>query len=64
MSRVLYTSIVRSLMFTIICTRLDNAQALGAVNWYMLNHGGEHWKTVKKILRYIRETWNTALCFR
>ena len=42
MSRVPYASAVGSLMFAMICTRLDIAQAVGAVNRYMANPSGEH----------------------
>ena len=42
MSRVPYASAVESLMFVMICTRLDIAQTVGAVSRYMANPGGEH----------------------
>ncbi|KAH9794218.1 hypothetical protein KPL71_004820 [Citrus sinensis] len=64
MSRVSYASTVGSLMFAMICTRPDIAQAVGAVSRYMANPGGEHWIAVKKILRYIRGTSDVALCYR
>ena len=34
-----------------------------AVNQYITNPDGELWKTVKRILRYIRGTSNIALCY-
>ncbi|KAH9699197.1 Integrase catalytic domain-containing protein [Citrus sinensis] len=40
------------------------AQAVGAVSRYMVNPGGEHWITVKRILRYIKGTSDVALCYR
>ncbi|KAK9224625.1 hypothetical protein WN943_009660 [Citrus x changshan-huyou] len=40
MSRVPYASTVGSLIFAMICTRLDIAQAVGAVSRYMANRGG------------------------
>ncbi|KAH9769282.1 hypothetical protein KPL71_011940 [Citrus sinensis] len=52
-----------SLMFAMICTRPDIAQAVGAVSRYMANPGGEHWIAVKRILRYIRGTSDVALCY-
>ncbi|KAH9660405.1 hypothetical protein KPL70_024186 [Citrus sinensis] len=52
-----------SLMFAMICTRPDIAQAVGAVNRYMANPGGEHWITVKRILKYIKRISNVALCY-
>ncbi|KAH9659545.1 hypothetical protein KPL70_023885 [Citrus sinensis] len=63
MSRVPYASAVGSLMFAMICTRPDIAQAVGAISRYMMNPGGEHWITVKRILRYIRGTSDVALCY-
>ncbi|KAH9766026.1 Integrase catalytic domain-containing protein [Citrus sinensis] len=63
MSRVPYASAVGSLMFAMICTRPDIAQAVGAVSRYMANPGGEHWIAVKRILRYIRGTSDVALCY-
>ncbi|KAH9698451.1 hypothetical protein KPL71_024012 [Citrus sinensis] len=63
MSQVPYASAVGSLMFAMICTRLDIAQAVGAVSRYMTNPGGEHWIALKRILRYIRGTSDVALCY-
>ena len=63
MSRVLYASAVGSLMFAMICTRPDIAQAVGAVSRYMANPGGEHWIAVKRIMRYIIGTLDVALCY-
>ncbi|KAE8698964.1 Alpha-glucan water dikinase [Hibiscus syriacus] len=42
MSRVPYASAVGSLMFAMICTRLDIAQGVGVVSRYMANPGKEH----------------------
>ncbi|KAE8686001.1 hypothetical protein F3Y22_tig00111088pilonHSYRG00304 [Hibiscus syriacus] len=63
MSRVPYASAVESLMFAMIYTRPDIAQAVGVVSRYMANPGKEHWNTVKRILRYIKGTSNVALCY-
>ncbi|KAH9734881.1 Integrase catalytic domain-containing protein [Citrus sinensis] len=63
MARVPYASAVGSLMFAMICTRPDIAQAVGTVSRYMMNPGGEHWIAVKRILRYIRGTSDVALCY-
>ena len=52
MSRVLYASTVRSLMFAMIYI-IPN----------MVNPSEEHCKAVKKILRYIKGTSNVALCY-
>jgi ATP-binding cassette subfamily B (MDR/TAP) protein 1 len=63
MSRVPYASVVESLMFAMICTRPDIAQAVAAVSRYMANLGREHWNTIKRILRYIKGTLDTALYY-
>ncbi|KAH9681106.1 hypothetical protein KPL71_026832 [Citrus sinensis] len=52
-----------SLIFAMICTRSDIAQAMGAVSRYMVNPGGEHWIAVKRILRYIKGTSDLALYY-
>ncbi|KAE8673308.1 hypothetical protein F3Y22_tig00111794pilonHSYRG00058 [Hibiscus syriacus] len=45
MSRVPYASAMGSLMFAMICTRPDIAQAVGVVSRYMVNPDKEHWNT-------------------
>ena len=50
-------------MLAMIWTRPDIAQAVGVVSQYMANPGGEYWKAVKRILRYIRGTSDVALCY-
>ena len=54
---------VRSLMYAMVCTRLDIAHVVGFVRRYMNNPGKEHWKVVKWILGYLRGTTSHALCF-
>lgn len=63
MSRVPYASAVGSLMFAMICTRPDIAQAVGVVSRYMANPGKEHWNAVNRILQYIKGTSDVALCY-
>jgi hypothetical protein len=63
MSRVPYSSTIDSLMYEMICTRLDIAHVVAVVSRYMNNLGKEHWEAVKWILRYLRGTSTHALCF-
>jgi len=63
MSKIPYASTVGSLMYAMVCTRLDIAHAVGVVSRYMNNLGKEHWMEVKWILRYLKGTTNQALCF-
>jgi hypothetical protein len=62
-SRVPYSSIVGSLMYTMVCTRPDIVHAVGIVSRYMKNPGKEHWDVVKWILGYLKGMTTHALCF-
>ena len=50
MSKFSYASAVGSLMYAMVCTRLDIAHAVGVVSRYMNNPGKEHWMVVKWII--------------
>ena len=50
-------------MYAMVCTRSDIAQAVGVVSKYMSNPGKEHWREVKWILIYLKESSNMALCY-
>ena len=63
MSKVPYSSTAGSLMYVMVCTRLDIAHAVGVVRRYMNDPSKENWMVVKWILRYLRGTTSHALCF-
>nr|GEW03182.1 peroxidase 24-like [Tanacetum cinerariifolium] len=63
MSRVPYSSAVGSLMYVMVCTRLDLAHVVSVVSRYMHNTGKMHWEAVKCILRYLKGTSNIGLSF-
>ncbi|WVZ54400.1 hypothetical protein U9M48_005204 [Paspalum notatum var. saurae] len=63
MSRVPYSSAVGSLMYAMVCSRLDLSHALSVVSRYMANPGKEHWRTVQWIFRYLRGTSSACLQF-
>ena len=63
MSCVPYSSAVGSIMYAMICTRPDIAQAVSIVSRYMANLGKEYWQVVKWILRYLRGTVDVRLEF-
>ena len=44
MSRVLYSSDVRSLMYVVVCLHPDFAYAVSEVGRYMAKLDKEHWK--------------------
>jgi hypothetical protein len=47
MSKVPYASAVGCLMYAMVCTRLDLAQAVNMVSKFMANPGRQHWDAVK-----------------
>ena len=53
-----------SLIYAMVCTRPDIAHSVGVVSRFLSNPGKEHWAAVKWILRYLRGTSKTCLCFR
>ena len=63
MCKFTYASVVGSLMYAMVYTRLDIAHAVGFVSRYMNNPGKEHWMAMKWILKYLRGTTNQELCF-
>ena len=63
MAKVPYPSIVGSLMYAMICTRLDIAHALGMVSTYMSNCGKKHKEAMKGIMRYLSGTQDMCICF-
>ncbi|XP_069150850.1 secreted RxLR effector protein 161-like [Solanum lycopersicum] len=63
MSRGPYSSVVGSLMYVMMCTRPDICYAVNIVSRYQSNPGRDHWKVVKSIFRYMKETIDHALCY-
>ena len=63
MSRVPYSSVMGSLMYAMVCSRLDLAYAVSAVCRDMAKPGKEHWKVVQWIMRYLRGSNTVCLQF-
>ena len=63
MSKVPYASAIGSLMYAMVCTRLDIAHAVGVVSKFMSRPGKQHWEAVKWILRYLKGSLDTCLWF-
>ena len=61
MAKVPYSSVVGSLMYAMICTRLDIAYALGVVSRSHL--GKKHCEATKDIMRYLSGTRKVCICF-
>jgi ATP-binding cassette subfamily B (MDR/TAP) protein 1 len=63
MQNVPYASAVGSLMYAMVCTQPDIAQAISTVSKFMSNLGRPHLEAMKFILRYLRGNTNLKLCF-
>ena len=63
MEYVPYASAIGSLMYAMVCTRPDISQAVSVVSRFMANPGKAHWEAVKWVLRYLKGTVDTGLCF-
>ncbi|RVX04508.1 Retrovirus-related Pol polyprotein from transposon TNT 1-94 [Vitis vinifera] len=63
MSKVPYASTIGSLMYAMVCTRPDIAHTVGVVSRFMSRLGKQHWEAVKWILRYLKGSLDTCLCF-
>lgn len=47
MIMIQYVSIIGSLIYVMVCTRLDITYAMGVVNRFMSNASKQHWKAMK-----------------
>jgi hypothetical protein len=63
MSHVPYASVVGSLMYEMVCTRPNIAHAMGVLSRYMSKPGKDHWTTVKRVFRYLRDIASYGLCY-
>jgi Reverse transcriptase (RNA-dependent DNA polymerase) len=63
MDKISYSSVVGSLMYLMVCTRPDIAQAVSVVSKYLSCAGNEHWEAVKWIFRYLKDTIDARLVF-
>ena len=64
MKTIPYASVVGSIMYAQVCTRSDLAFITGMLGIYQSNPGIDHWKAVKKALRYIQGTKDLMLIYK
>jgi hypothetical protein len=62
--KINYQSIVRSLMYIMLKTRFDITYFILVISRYVFNLTQTHWQAVKRIFRYLRETYQMKLMFR
>ena len=63
MRKIPYASAVGSLMYAMLCTRLDICYSVGIVSRYQSNLGMKHWELVKHILKYLWRMRNYMLVY-
>ena len=64
MSKAPYSSAVGSLMYVMICIRLDICYIIGLVSRFQSNPALKHWMAVKRIFRYMKGTSYYVLCYQ
>ena len=64
MSRVSYALAVGSIMYAMTYMRIDVTYSLGIVSRYQSDPGEAHWKVVKTILKYLKNTKDRWLIYR
>lgn len=58
-----YTSVVGSLIYVMLCTRLNICFEVGMVSKYHSNPGSTHCVVMKHILKYLQRTRNYMLVY-
>ncbi|KAG7598335.1 Reverse transcriptase RNA-dependent DNA polymerase [Arabidopsis suecica] len=64
MKSVPYSNAVGSIMYAMIGTRPDLAYPVGVISRYMSQPAKDHWLAVKWVMRYIKGTLDTKLCYK
>ena len=64
MKNIAYASVVGSLMYAQVCTRLDIAYAVRMLGRYQSNPGIDHWRAANKVMRYLQGTKDYLLMYR
>ena len=63
MCKIPYASAIGSMMYAMVCTRLDISYAVSLVSRFMGKPGLEHWNAVKWVLRYLAGSASVGLHF-
>jgi hypothetical protein len=64
LSHVPYFSAIGSLMYAMVCTRLDIRHVVVVLSRYISKPEKEHWTTVKRVFRYLCDIYNYGLCYQ
>ena len=58
-----YASAIGSIMYAMLCTRLDVCLSISIAGRYQSNTGVEHWTVVKTILKYLKRAKDMFLIY-
>ncbi|XP_068647065.1 secreted RxLR effector protein 161-like [Aristolochia californica] len=64
MQKILYASVVGSLMYAQVYIRPDIAFIVGILGRYLSNPGMQHWKTTIRMMCYLRRTKDYMLTYQ
>ncbi|GJU69628.1 ribonuclease H-like domain-containing protein [Tanacetum coccineum] len=62
-SQLEYSTVIGCLMYAMTCTRPDIAFAVGKLSRYTSNPGTQHWKTIQRVLKYLKKTMDYRLIY-
>ena len=63
MSKIPYSNVVGSLMYSMVCTRPGLAHSMSVSSRFMAKPGRAHWDAVKWTLRYVNGTLDMSLVY-
>ena len=63
MRNIFYSSAIGSLMYAMLCTRLEIFYSIGTFNRYQSNPGCDHKRAFKNILKYLRRTNDNMIMY-
>ncbi|XP_040873439.1 secreted RxLR effector protein 161-like [Glycine max] len=64
MQKILYVSAMGSSMYAQVCTHPDIAFVVRVLGRYLSNPGLQHWKAVKRVMRYLKRTKDYMLTYQ
>lgn len=64
MQKIPYSSTIGSLMYAQVCTRPDIVFVVGLLGRYLSIPGLDHWKIVKRVMRYLQRMKDLMLTYR
>ena len=64
MEKIPYASVVGSILYATVCSRLDFSYAASMISRFLSNLGLEHWNAVKWVPGYLKGSTNVKILYR